>query len=515
MNLELEKRTKIGVAWSTLTQGMCQVFSFGLGVILARVLVPEDFGVFAAILIFNEVASSIVSSGIVTALIQRKDVQESHYSTALMMQIVLGILACFTLAAVSSWVGDFFHNPLAGRVLRVMSLYLLILPFIAIPTAMLRKQINFRSTGIAEITQQLAGGLLSVALALGGWGVWSLVYGRLIGNALMAFHLAYLARWRPRFHFARQAQRDLFSFGAKVVLVNILNDLASNVDYLLVGRFLGPAQLGFYSRAYYLMTLPVTRITAVMNNVLFSAFAAVQEDEAALKNGLLKAICYISLITFPLLTGLFWVAPAFIHVIYGDKWMASVLPLQIMCFAGMLFSVEPVAVSAITARGFIGLEVRRQFFYLLVLLAGVFIGSYWGILGVSFAVVAASLIFMVMLQQLLDRLLRVSWRELLAILAPSIFACQGMCVVLISFREIARKYFPVDSVAMLLGSVLLGSLWYLAYFLFFRWGKSHPVAREALEEIKAYRKKGYEIFIRSGKRFFLCLSQNKIWPQIL
>ena len=494
MSQAIGKKAKIGVAWSTLTAGIAQVVTFSLGVVLARLLLPEDFGVFAAIIIFTEVASSIVSSGFVMALVQRKDILDKHYSTALTTQIALAIAVFVGLMAISPWVGLFFRNILVGEVLAVMSIYMLILPFISIPTAMLRKRIDFRSTGITEVLQQLSGGMISVTLAYLGWGVWSLVYGRLAGHMLKAFHLAYLCRWRPRFHFSRQAGRDLFAFSGKVTMANILNDVASNIDYFLVGRLLGPAQLGFYYRAYYIMTLPLTRITDGINTVLFSAFSEVQEDGSTLKKGLLKAICYISLITFPLLIGLFWVSPAFIQTVYGEKWMGSVLPLRIMCFAGMLLSIEPIAVSGIIARGYIGFEVKRQLIYLFILLIGVSVGSYWGIVGVSFAVLLASIIFLIMLQQLLKRLIQISWYEFAEVLRPAITACAVMSLVLFSYQSIAQGFFTLYSLPMLLTSVSLGSICYIAWFLFMRYNGDNQILREVFKELESYCYKAYTRF---------------------
>lgn len=466
MTESIEAKARAGVLWNGFATGISQVISFALGVLLARLLLPEHFGTVAAIIIFTEMGHSITSSGIVTALVQRKEIREEHYSTALTVQASLAIAVFLTLLALSPRIGLFFRNGLIGEVLAVTSISVLILPFVSIPTAILRKQIDFRSTGMSGIGQQLSNGLTSVTLAYFGWGVWSIVYGRLAGFAVQALHLAYLTRWRPRFRFDRQAGRDLFTFSVRVVLVNILNDIANNVGNFVVGRLLGPTQLGFYHRAYYLMSLPVSRISETINVVVFSAFSAIQDDPSRLRAGLLKATCYVSLIAFPALVGLFWVSPAFIPMLYGEKWMPTVVPLQILTLAGILVSVEPTAVSAIIAKGSVVLEVRRQFVYVAVLLITVSFGSYWGIPGVAYAVLLTTILSFILLQRLLKRVVGLPFREFAAVLRPAVVACGIMSLVLLLYQQIAQSVFDSRSFTMLVSSTMIGAISYGVTLLF-------------------------------------------------
>jgi PST family polysaccharide transporter len=481
----IEKRAKVGVAWSASTTLVGQVITFGLGVVLARALEPRDFGIFASILIFTEVSSSVVSSGIVAALIQRRKIRPEHFSTALVMQIGLGVLVCAGLVAVSPWVGRFYGDPLTGHVLAAMSIYLLILPFVSVPTAILRKRIDFRSTGIADVTQQLAGGTVSVALALSGFGVWSLVIGRLFGWGLKVFHLSWLARWLPSFRVERRAGRELFSFGSKLVAANALNDVANNIGYALVGKLLGPTVLGFYQRAYDLMALPLTRITMAMNNVLFSAFSELQDDRKWLHRGFLKSVCYASVISFSVLVGLFWVAPSFIHTIYGAKWMPTASPLRILCLAGMLLSVEPIAVSVILARGLVGVELRRQVVYVVALLCLVPTGSLFGVEGVATAVLLASFILGVLLQRVLSRTLGITLGELWTALSPAVVACTVMSVALAAWQMIADGFLEPLGAARLFSSVAVGCATYVVTLAVLRRRTRKDLVSEVLTEIES------------------------------
>lgn len=465
MNDSIEHRTKTGILWSGLFRVVTQFISLVFGVILARLLVPQDFGTVAGIIIFIEVAHSIVGSGVVTAIVQRKELREEHCSTAFTIQMVLSVVAYLTLVFISAWVGSFLRSATAGEVMVIMALSVLLMPFLSIPTALLRREMDFRAAGIAETVQQLCSGATAVMLAYLGWGVWSLVYGRVLGWFLKSIQVMLLAKWWPRLDFSRDIAQELYSFGGRVVAANLLNDIANNIAYLLVGRFLGPQQLGFYYKAYYLMNLPTTRVTEAINTVFLSTFSGLQGNDAAFKQSVLKALYWISLLVCPISVGLFWVAPSFVHTIYGQQWTSCVLPLQIMCFAGIFFSLEPVAVSAITARGYIGLEVQRQFFYALMVAMGVVVGSYWGIVGISVGVLFTSIILAMLLQRLLNKISGITWYEIVSVMKPAVVGCGTMSLALLVSQHVLKEAFPIYSSNMLIISVIVGSISYITSFL--------------------------------------------------
>lgn len=492
MNKSVEERAKAGVFWSGSITAVSQVVSFGLGVCLARLLVPGDFGVTAGLIVFTEIAHSIVGSGFVAALIQRKDVTKEHYATAFTIQVGLAVLSYICLIAVSHWVALFFRSTTSGQVLVVMAVSVLILPFISIPTAILRREMDFRVAGLMDVGQQLSSGGTAVLLAYFGWGLWSLVWGRLVGYLAKAILMISVVRWRPRLYFRLDLGRALFSFSSKMVAANLLNDIASNIDYVMVGRFLGPTQLGFYERAYYLMILPTTRVTAAINAVFFSAFSRVNDDASALKEGVLKALYYVALVTFPVSTLLFWIAPAFIPAIYGQQWLPSVQPLQIMSFAGVLFSIEPIAASAITARGYVGFEVRRQLIYVIILILGVFIGSYWGLRGVSVAVVFAAFTFSILLLRVLRNILKITVHEVLGRVKPVLGGCVIMSLALLFEQWIQPAAF-ISEFPTLLISILTGCLVY-AVTLFVFWSRSEN--KIGGNKAKSYREQVHELVQR-------------------
>lgn len=480
----LSVKIKKGYFWVLMSSLSSQMLSFGIGIVLARTLHPEDFGIFAAIMIITEVASTLVSSGFVSVLLQRQETRSEHFSTAFILALITGVAVCLTLIGIAPWVGSFYHNNSAGNILRILSFNFLMLPFSSIPSAILRRQMKFHTIMTTDMSQMIAQGGTSIILAIYGFGVWSLVWGRLAGHLVMSIHLMTATGWFPKFRCDLQSGKDLISLGIQFSTKNILNDIASNIDYLIVGRYLGLEQLGYYSRAYYLMTLPVSRLSTSVGIVLFPAFAKIQDDHQRILSGLIKATCGISLISFPVLIGLYLVAPSFIHVVYGEKWTATVLPLQIMCLGGLFYAIEPVAVSVIHAKGYIMSEILRQCIYLLLLITGVYLGSSWGIAGVAYAVLFVSFSYWLMLQFLLKKIILLPLKDYYNSLGPAAIACIFMFVIVRFYQFWVGPYFHKESLMLLLSSVSLGMISYSMALLVLRSRVKHPLVLEVFAEIE-------------------------------
>ncbi|RMH37816.1 MAG: lipopolysaccharide biosynthesis protein [Nitrospirae bacterium] len=486
MTGNLESRTKWGVFWSGLTSIGGQLVTFVMGIVLARLLDPEDFGILAALILFLEIGSTVVSSGFVAALIQCPSIEEDHYQSVWLAMMVLGGAMCAGLMALSPWVAEFFHNEMAGRVLPVLALYLLFLPSIAIPTAKLRKAIDFRTPGIGTMLQQFGGGVVAITGAWNGLGVWSLVIGRLSGHFLNLAYLLYHTRWCPSLRFRWSVVRSVLPYASKMVGVNICNDLSTNIDYVLVGRLLGAAQLGFYHRAYYLMTFPLHKVTNAVNLVLFSAFSEAQSRLDDLRHGFLKATSYTAWLCAPMAVGIMLVAPQAIEVLYGEKWLPAARPLQLMALAGVALALEPIAVSAITALGYVGAELKRQLLGIGVMTCGVLVGSLWGLEGIALAVSCGAFLLWFLLLVLAQRLIRFRFSEYLAVLLPPSLACTAMATAVLLVKALMRQAGEWTSIIQLLLMVGVGVLSYGTVFYVLKSWNLHRASREVHDEILAY-----------------------------
>lgn len=456
---------KRGLVWTLSSNLLIQGVAFGVGVVLARLLSPADFGVFAVTGIFSGLAATVSNMGLGTALVQRKEITEVHCRSMLAANLASAATIVLILSLLAPWVGRYFKNPLATPILMLVAWNFFINATSSVSFSLMSRALRFRTIAQVETVTAVAHAAVAVSLAFSGFGVWSIAWAGIAQNLTRATMFVVAAGWRPRLAWNTAALRDLVGFGAGLTLSRIINYAAANVDYFVIGRRLGATELGYYTRAYSLMTLPFTHLSRVMMQVLFPAFARIQEDNARLIAGYAKVVTATSLVSFPFLVGLLLVAPSFVHVVYGAKWMPAVLPLQIMCVAGMMKSITTFSGAIVHAKGQIGAEVRRQIVYLAMLAAGTFAGSFYGTQGVAVAVVCASLIMLVMMQSLLNMITGASWRTYFAAIAPALAGAATMSAVVLVYQVVARRWLDPLSSVMLGSTAALGGAVYILFFL--------------------------------------------------
>ena len=432
----LANKVRGGSLWSLAGTMGSQVLSFGIGVALARLLAPADFGLIAASLLFLEIGSTVVGLSVVSTLVRMKSVSADDLDTGFVMQLVLAAVMTLVFILLSPLLASLMHDDALQSVFAVLSFSLLILAFRGIPTVIARRELNFRLISFTNITEVVGFGICSVLLAAGGAGVWSLVFGRLAGRTVSILHLWLRTRWRPRLRFVQSSYRQLLKpaiqFGSK----EVLGDISRNVGYFFVGQTLGVDRLGIYSRAHYLMTLPVTQIALAVSSVLFPAFAHVQDDRQKLRRGVLKSTCMLTLLIFPLLIGLQSVAEDFIPGVYGAKWVDAVAPLEVICLAGLFYAADAPAVSLINALGLLAEDLRRQMIHIVVIVTGVLVGSSWGLVGVAAAVSTAAAVYWLLLVRLLQTRVGLAIKDYAIACLPALLACAAMALVI----ELCQRY---------------------------------------------------------------------------
>lgn len=481
---------KRGIAWTLSSNLLTQALSFAIGVVLARLIPPADFGVFAITGIFSGLAATVSNIGLGSALVRRKEVTPAHCRSMLAANLASSGAVVLILTLLAPWVGRYFKNPLATPVLMVVAWNFLINSASSVSFSLASRALRFRLIAQIEAVSAVVNGVLAVVLAYRGLGVWAIAWAGIAQSATRALLLLALSGWRPGLGWDRAALGDLVGFGAGITLKRLINYAAANVDYFVIGRRLGAADLGYYTRAYNLMTLPLTQLSRVMMQVLFPAFARLQDDNARLIAGYSKVVLATSLASFPFLVGLFLVAAPFVHVVYGATWMPTVLPLQIMCVAGMMKSVTTFIGAITDAKGQVGAEVRRQIIYLALLVVGTFLGSFYGTAGVAAAVVVASLIMLVMMQTLLNRLTGMTWRDYFTALAPALGGAAVMSTVVIAFQLVTRRFLDPLSPVMLASASVLGAAAYVLFFVVARIERVDSLRAELLRTFVRRRGSG-------------------------
>lgn len=394
---------------------------FATGVLLARLLPPADFGLVAMALVVTGLATLVADLGLGPAVVQRRELTQRHLRTAWTASILIGLAITAAVALSAPLAGALLASPQLPAVLAVQSLLFVFGAFGVVPRAVLQREMRAVPLFTVSVASYLVGYALAVtALALAGFGVWSLVWGSLVQAFLESALALVLVRPPVKPLLGRAELRDLLGYGAKASLNAVINYFARNGDNAIVGRVLGPAALGLYGRAYNLMLLPLTHLGGATNAVLFPALAEVQSDMPRVKRGYFLAVQFTSLVAAPVMAGMAVAAPHMVVALYGARWAGMVPALQVLCAAGLFRAVYHLAGAVTSACGRLGEETRRQFVYALLVAAGGIAGTRWGVTGVAVGISLAIVYMYVAMGSLALRIVGGTWGEFLAVQAPGV-----------------------------------------------------------------------------------------------
>jgi O-antigen/teichoic acid export membrane protein len=379
----LRSRVAGGLRWKILSQVVGQLTRTVVGILLAHLLTPSQFGLAAMALVFGGLLSIFKDVALGAALVQKREITERDRSTVFWTTIACGAAIAGIGIAVSPLVAGFFGRPAVGPLFAVTAGTALVYSLGGTQMALRTRELDFRSLELREMGATLAGGVAAVTLAVAGAGAWAIILQNLVVAGVSAALLWSLSSWRPRLVFSRESLRTLGSFGIKTMLSRLLSYANLNADNLLVGRFLGSVSLGVYAIAYNVMFLPVTRIAAPITQVMFPAFARLQHDHEALGRSWIRGTQLVSMVNVPAFLGMAVVAPDFVPVVLGGRWHAAVPVLQLLSLAGVMQSFQTLDWSVLQAVGRSGRLLRYMLFGTAVTVAAFVVGLRWGVVGVA------------------------------------------------------------------------------------------------------------------------------------
>lgn len=362
-------------------------------IILARLLLPSDFGLVGIALIAISALELFTRTGFDAALIQKKGAATEYLDTTWLVSAIRGMVLAVILFSLSPIIARFFENAEAAPILRVMAITTALVGFRNIGVMYFRKELRFEKQFIFNLGITLTTISVSIPLAFLLRSVWAIIYGALAGS-LMELILSYVLHpYRPKFKFDSGKAKELFSFGKWILGSGVLVFLVTQGDDIFVGKLLGVTLLGLYQIAYRISNLPATEITHVISRVTFPAFSKLQDNKAKLREGYLKVLQLTSFILFPLAGGIFILAPDFTQIFLGSKWMPMVPAMQVLAFAGLVRAVGVTTGPVFLATGKPEVDTRWQIIRLLVLAALIYpLAIRWEILGVSLAVLLSILV---------------------------------------------------------------------------------------------------------------------------
>lgn len=390
----LKRKTMTGLFWSFADLLANHGIQFVIQILLARLLLPEHFGVIGMILIFIAISNSIVDSGFSQALIRDQHTSQVDYSTVFYFNVMMAVMMYGVLYFTANPISIFFKEPQLIPILRVLSLVLIINSLGIIQKVMLIKNVDFKTIAKVNVIAVLLSGSLTISLAMMGYGVWCLVIHTLSMQLIQTLLLWFFNKWVPSMAFKMQSFRKFYKFGYKLLLSGLLDTLYNNIYFVIIGRFYSTTQLGFYTNAARISNMASQSISATVQRVSYPILSSIQDDEPRLKQGFKKIIKTSAFINFPLMIGLAAIAPSLFTVLLGEKWMPSVVYFQLLCFAGMLYPLHAINLNILQVKGrsdlFLLIEIMKKSVLTVLIAMSLVFGQ--GIIGLIVAAVLSSYI---------------------------------------------------------------------------------------------------------------------------
>ncbi len=451
----------IGCRW------LAQVLSWGVTLGVARLLSPEDYGVMAAAALLLGLSDLFAEAGVGRALVQKAEVTASDYAHAFTLSLLLSIACYLVLLVASGPAARFLRTPELKMVLPVMGALILLVPFRTVPLGILDRRLEMKSQGLVHMISTALQASTVLSLAFLGAGYWALVVGSILARVFESLALARLTGWRPQLRFSLRGARDLLKYGAWVSGGSFLWYFYSNSDYAVVGRLEGPIVLGYYSLAFQLMSLPVQKLTANINQISFPVFCRLQGDLVRVKRWYLRLNVLMMAVILPTLLGAALVARDGIGVAFGTKWLPTVLPFQLLCVVGLLSVITTSLVSLLNALGRPDINFKYTATCAVVFpISFGLAGKSYGVIGVCVAWVLVYSVVVVVLLLCTRRVTSIGFWELISAHLPTAIAGAFMAVCVLGLQAGAGSSAP--AVARLVAAIgvgvvsFAGSLWLIA-----------------------------------------------------
>lgn len=452
-----------GIIWSAIERFSLQGVQFLIGIVLARLLMPSDFGMIGMLSIFLSVSQTFIDCGFSNALIRQKDTSSEDYGTAFIVNFVISVFAFVILFAVAPFVAKFYSMPELQPVMRCVSVTLIINALYAVHKVKLTKNIDFKTQSKASLCAAVISGILGIVLAYNGFGVWSLVYQSICNSVLNVLLMSFLLGWFPRPVFSYDSFHSLFEFGSKLLLASIISSIYSNLYNIVIGKLFSANNLGYYTRADQLGNFPSQNIAGILSRVTYPILSQLQDDDEKLKSIYIKYLRVSCFVVFPLMMGLAALAKPTIILLLGEKWVPSVVLLQILCFGMMLDPVCNINLNLLYVKGrsdlVLKLEVIKKTIAVMIIVVSLNFGLMGICIGRAIYGVVATFMNMIYTRRFIDLSM---WNQV-KLIFPS---------WILSILMAALVYFVtclnLSSVVQLVVGILIGILFYSIIAIIFK-----------------------------------------------
>ncbi len=465
--MSLKKQAISGMVWTFAQQFSTQAIQFMISVILARLLLPAEFGIIGMIAIFMGIGATLINSGLTTSLIRTPDADQEDFSTVFYFNIIGSVLIYFILFFTAPLISVFFEQPILVNIIRVYGISFIINAFSTVQLTRLTQKMDFKTQMRVTIPSLIGGGILGVVLAYIGFGVWSLVWMALFQSFLKSLQLWIVTKWKPSLVFNIEKFKYHFNFGYKLLLSGLLDVVFTNSYTVIIGKLYSPAQLGFYTRADTVVQLPVANISGALSKVTYPLFAAIKDDNIRLKKVYKQIMQIVTFFVAPTLIIMGVLATPLFRFVFTEKWLPSVPYFQILCISGILYPFHVYNLNILNVKGRSDLFLKLEVIKKILLVVTILISLPFGIYGLLWGIVFSSAVGLFINTHYSGKFLNYNALEQIKDVAPILLISVIAGIVTWCVDKILINLNAIDLLRLSVGG-LVGSLSFFALAILFK-----------------------------------------------
>jgi teichuronic acid exporter len=461
--INIKGRVILSLFWKFMERGGVQGIQFILQIVLARLLLPEQFGIIAIVTVFITISNIFVQSGFNTALIQKKDADDTDFSSVFYLSLFVAILQYIILYTTVPYIAAFYHEPQLIPVLRVLAVTLFLGAINSVQNAVISRKMDFKKLFFSSFGSIIISGTVGIVLAYAKFNVWALVAQQITQQLLVTVILWFTVKWRPKLLFSFKSVKRLFSYGWKLVVSSLVDTLYMNLDSLIIGKMYSSDMLAFFNRGKQFPALIVSNINGTIKSVMLPAIASQQDNRIAVKNMVRRSIVTSTFLIFPMMVGLATFAEPLVKILLTEKWISTVPYLQIYCAIYALWPIHTANLQAINALGRSDIYLKLEIIKKIIGLAILGVTVFWGLSAIALGVLASGIISTFINAYPNLKLLNYSYKEQIKDILPSLMLSLIMGIVIFCINFIGMGIFVT-----LIIQIIIGVTIYFAMAWFFK-----------------------------------------------
>lgn len=466
----LKYKTKKGIHWTFVNQLCTNGLQFLVGVVMARLLTPSDYGITALPTVFIAIALVFIESGFGSAMVRKQQLSDEDLSTAFYYSMTIGVLCYITMFLTAPWIAEFYNTPILTPLIRITALSFLWIPLTTPQSIILKRELNFKTPARISITTKIIGAIIGIILAYKGLGVWSLVIMHVVSSFLTFIQTWVVVKWIPRTSWSNKSFKYLWGYGNKILLSSLIDNLYRNITPIIIGKFYSTKLLGVYNRAKTYADLPSQQGTSVLQQVTFPVLSKIQDDKQSLAKNYRRMLKASAFVIFPIMVLLAALAKPFVILLVTEKWVDSILLLQLMCFSTMWYPIHSINLNLLQVVGrsdlFLKMEIWKKCIGLVVMACTL----PFGIIYFVAAGIVCSFISLIINTYYSGKLINVGFKTQMKDLLPTF--CLSLCIFVV---VLLLNAFIENLVIQLIVGVTVGSILYLGLSLLFNFTELEDV----------------------------------------